>query len=73
MVGRLGMMKRFNIRITEKEHLYLINTMGNRSVTTDFGPSGVFVTERSEEWVIREIAKLRGILPKSEVMPTANG
>jgi hypothetical protein len=57
------MKKTYNIKISKKEYLHLITVMGIRSVTTDFGPSGVFVTERSEGWAVEEIAKLRGVLP----------
>jgi hypothetical protein len=57
------MEKKFKIKISEREHLHLLNVMGNRSVTTDFGPRGAFVTGKSEAWAVKEIAKLRGVLP----------
>jgi hypothetical protein len=56
-------MKTYRIRLRKNEYFHLINVMGARSVTTAFGPAGAFVTERSEGWVVEEIAKLRGVLP----------
>ena len=51
------------IRITEREHLHLLEVSHNRAVITGFGPGGVFLSPSNDEWIFEEIAKLRGLTP----------
>jgi len=57
--------KKYRIKISQEEHLHLLNVAGSgRRVLTAFGPAGVWITEQSELWVIKEIAKSRGLIPE---------
>ena len=50
------------IRITHEENAHLLEMVGtDKTLTLSFGPSGVFVYEKTEPWALKELARLRGI------------
>ena len=47
------------IKITEAEHVRLIDESDGRTITTQFGPGGVYVTGNTEEWVLQLLLEWR--------------